>query len=425
MIENKGVNIVEIRENIILEEGLLYLDFTASGLAYLPIENKIQEILKTYANTHSEVGYNADLTSKYYENARKSLYKSLELDNSFCILPIGTGATGAIKKFQELIGIYISPATKDRFKIEIQNLPLVIIGPFEHHSNEVSFREGLCETIHCPLNKDKIIDLEKLKEIVEKNKNREIIGSFSSASNVTGIKNPIEQIYKIIKKYNGILCVDAAASSPYMNVDSKFYDVMFLSPHKLIGGPGSCGLLIIKKEIAEKSLKPTFAGGGTVTYVSRSKQEYSSSLEYREDAGTPGILQFIRASLSYELRNKIGLENIHQREIELKKYFYSSMKNIEGLELYCSPKNNKISIFSFNIKGFTPYFLAKELSEKYKIQTRAGCSCAGPYGHDLLGLEDGDDVGENPGWLRIGLHYIYDKKDIDFFIKSLKSIIEK
>jgi selenocysteine lyase/cysteine desulfurase len=202
--------------------------------------------------------------------------------------------------------------------------------------------------------------------------------------------------------------------------------VMFLSPHKLIWWPWSCGLLVIKKEIAQKSKKPTFAGWWTVSYTSRTKQEYSDSLENREDSGTPWILQFIKASLAYELRNKIWLENIHNREIELKKYFYNSIKNIDWLKLYCSKWHDKINIFSFNIEWFSPYFLAKELSEKFKIQTRAGCSCAWPYWHYLLWLKDWEvNMQNKPWWLRIGWHYIYEKKDIDYFIECLRKIISK
>jgi len=415
-----------LRKNLILEENILYLDFTASGLAYKPIEEKILEILKTYANTHSEVWYNASITSKYYEEARKSLYESLELDDSFCILPTWTWTTWAIKKFQELIWIYVSPRFKERFEINSEKKPLVIIWPFEHHSNEISFREAICDVIVCPLNSKNTLDLEKLEEIVEENKHREIIWSFSSASNVTWIKNPIEKIYKIIKKYDWIMCVDSAASSPYMNVDSRFFDVMFLSPHKLIWWPWSCWILVIKKEIAKKSKKPTFAWWWTVNYVSRTTQEYSEIIEYREDAWTPWILQFIRASLAYNLRNKIWLDKIHKKEEELKKYFYSSIWKIKWLKLYCSKNYEKINIFSFNIDWFSPYFLAEELSTKYWIQTRAGCSCAGPYWHYLLWLEDWKvDLQNKPWWLRIWWHYLYEKKDIDFFINSLNEIISK
>ncbi len=415
----------KIRKKIILKKWLLYFDFTASGLAYKPIEKKINKVLKTYANTHSEVWYNAIKTTKYYEKARKSLYKSLELDESFYILPSWTWATWAIKKFQELIWIYIPPATKARYKIEEKNKPLVIVWPFEHHSNEISFREALCDFVRCPLNKENIIDLEALEKILEKNSSREIIGSFSAASNVTWIKNPIEKIYKLIKKYNWIMCVDAAASSPYMNINSNFFDIMFLSPHKLIWWVWSCWLLVIKKNLCKKSEKPTFSWWWTVTYVSRTSQEYSDKIEEKEDVWTPWILQFIRASLAYELRNEIWLEFIEKKEKQLKRYFYESIKNIEGLELYCSPKHNKIAIFSFNIKWFSPFFLAEELSNKYKIQTRPWCSCAGPYWHDILWIEDWEKFDKKPGWIRVWLHYIYEKKDIDYFIESLKKIILK
>ena len=415
----------KVRKKLILEKGILYLDFTASGLAYKPIEKEIQKVLKTYANTHSEVGYFAEKTSKSYEKARKSLHKTLKVWKEFSVLPIWTGATGAIKKFQELLGLYIPPVTRNRYKIEKSELPLVIIWPFEHHSNEVSFREALCETIVCPLNKKWEINLEKLEEILEKNSKREIIWSFSAASNVTGIKNPIEQISKLIRKYNWIMCVDAAASSPYMNVKSDFYDAMFLSPHKLIWWPWSCGLLVIRKKICNKSDKPTFAGWWTVSYVSKNIQTYSNDIELREDVWTPGILQFIRASLAYELRNNIWLDLIHKKEEKIKKYFYNKIKKIDWIKLYCNSKHDKIAIFSFNIEWFSPYFLAKELSDKYKIQTRAWCSCAWPYWHELLGLAEWVDISTKPGWLRIGWHYLYEEKDIDYFIKSLEEIISK
>lgn len=416
----------EIRKDIILEEGILYMDFTASWLAYKPIEEKIIEVLKTYANTHSEVWYNASKTTTYYDNARKSLQKSLELDDSFYILPTWTWATWAIKKFQELLWIYVPPVTRKRYDINPKNVPLIIIWPFEHHSNEISYREWLCDIIRCPLDQNWITDLLKLKEILEENKSREIIWSFSSASNVTWIKNPIKDIYKLIKEYNWIMCVDSASSSAYMNIDCKYFDVMFLSPHKLIGWPWSCGLLVIKKDLCTKSSKPTFSGWGVVDYVSRSDQIYSDSIEIKEDVWTPWILQFIRASLAYELRNKIGLEFIEKKENILKKYFCDYMRNMKNIDMYCHEWHDKLAIFSFNIKWFSPYTLAEELSTKYWIQTRAWCSCAGPYWHDILWLEDWSvDLNNKPWWLRVSLHYIHTKEDIDYFVESLKNIINK
>ncbi len=414
-----------VKENTILEDGILYLDFTASGLAYNPIEKKLQKILKTYANTHSEVGYNAKIITKYYNDARESLKKSLDTKEDFYIIPCGTGATGAIKKFQELAGLYIPPATKKRYAIDPDpsKLPLVIIGPFEHHSNEVSFREALCETIRIPLDSNETIDLKQLRKVLEENSDRELFGSFAAASNVTGTINPIKEIYEMMKEYDAIVCFDAAASSPYMNIDSNYYDVMFLSPHKLLGGPGSCGLLVIRKCLCDCQEVPTFAGGGTVSYVSRASHVFSEDFETKEDAGTPGILQFIKASMAYELRNEIGLKYIAQKENELKICFKKGVQSVENMQLYCLESHNKLAIFSFNIIGLDPYELAQVLSDQFKIQVRAGCSCAGPYGHDLLGYKDNETFSAKPGWIRIGFHFTHSCDDIAYFFDSLKKSI--
>ena len=412
----------EIRKNIIKNKDILYFDYTASGQAYKPIEKKILEILKTYANTHSEVASSAITTSAYYTKARADLKKALEIDERFYLLPCGSGATGAIKKFQELIGIYMPPRTQKRFTCKPSSLPVVFIGPYEHHSNELSFREGLCDVVRIPLDSDEKIDLVALENELERYKEREIIASFSVASNVTGILSDYKSIYTLIKRYNGILCLDAAAASPYINIDCNYYDALFLSPHKLLGGVGSCGLLVIKKELCTE-LKPTFAGGGTVAYVSRTSHDFLSDIELIEDAGTPAILQFIRASLAYNLRNEIGLGNIHDKEEELKFYFGMRVRGIDGVKLYCKYSQEKLPIFSLNFEGISPYVISAYLSDKFHIQTRAGCSCAGPYGHDLLSLEDGQRFSEKPCWLRISIHYTHTKKEIGTLLLALKEAV--
>jgi selenocysteine lyase/cysteine desulfurase len=409
----------KIRSNIICDDGILYFDYTASGQAYRPIEKKILKILKTYANTHSEVSSNAVKTTGYYEEARRSLHKSLEVGEDFYIVPCGNGSTEAIKRFQELMGLYIPPATKKRLNIAGFKPPLVLIGPYEHHSNEVSFREALCELIRIPLDKNENIDLNELEAVLKANAGREIIASFSVASNVTGILSDYKEIYKLVKNYGGIVALDAATASAHMNIDSHFYDAMFLSPHKLLGGVGSSGLLVIKKELCKDSLTPTFVGGGTVEYVSRTSQRYSDDFETRESAGTPGILQFIRAALAYELRNQIGLETIAQKERELRYYFGLNIKKMPHISLYCNYAQEKLPIFSLNINNINPYDAAKILSDKYNIQVRAGCNCAGPYGHDLLGLQDNNPLNEKPGWVRVSLHFTHTKEEIDRLLVAL------
>ena len=413
-----------IRYNTIGKNKKEYFDYTASGLGFRQIENRIHDVLETYANTHSKEASNADKTTNYYERARINLAHNLELTDDFAILPSGCGSTAAIKHFQELLGLYIPPATKKRFnfKIDEKNAPLVIVGPYEHHSNEVSFREALCETQRVNLDKDGLVDLNHLKEILEKNKNREIIASFCIASNVTGIITPYEEISKILRAYNAIICFDAAASSPYMNIPCHLFDAMFMSSHKLLGGPGSCGLLVIRKNLIDTSIAPTFAGGGTVEYVNKNLQLYQKEIEAREDAGTPGILQLIRASLAYQLRNEISFDFIKKQKDELKEFLINELKKIPNCVIYGNQEAQNIGIISFNIKGLSPYDLCNKISSQDGFQTRAGCSCAGPYGHDLLGIEKLDRT-NRPGWVRVSIHFSQTKDDIKNLIESIKKVI--
>lgn len=413
----------KIRKNIIKNSKISYFDFTASGLAYKSIEKKINKILKTYGNTHSEVSSTAVMTAKFCENSRKNIRKCLQISDNFYLFPCGTGASGAIKKFQEIIGIYMPPMTKQRCEINIKQKPLVIVGPYEHHSNEISFREGFCDVVRIGLDEHQNVDLVMLEKVLNENKNKEIIASFSVASNVTGVRSEYKKIYTLVKKFGGILALDCAAASPYLNVDCEFYDALFLSPHKLLGGPGSCGLLVLRKNLY-KNDKPTFAGGGTVSYVSRKKHSYLDDVEMIEDAGTPGILQLIRASLAYELRNKIGLKKIQKKEKKLKKYFCKKIQKIKNLTLYSSINEDDLPIFSFNIKDIHHEKLSLRLSDVYNIQTRAGCSCAGPFGHDLLNLCDGQSFSQKPGWLRVSIHYTHTKKEIDMLIFAIKDSIK-
>lgn len=421
------VSIDEIRKNIILKKGVRYFDYTASGLAYAPIERKIAKYLKTYANTHSESASNALKTQKRYEKARQSLKDALGLDERFYLISAGCGATGAIKKFQEIMGLYLPPMSANRLgeeSLKGANLPLVIISPYEHHSNEVSLREGLCEVVRIPLSKSGEINFGRLDQLLKINSKREIIGSFSAASNVTGIISDYKKIYVMMKRYGATVAFDAASFSSHDNLDADYFDALFLSPHKLLGGVGSCGLLAIKKELV-KSDKPTFAAGGTVSYVSRSSHFFAPSVERTEEGGTQHVMGLIRASLAYRLRNEVGLDVIKSREDELTKLFCEGLDKIPEVVSYCPRGVPRLPIFAFNVKGVSPYDFAEALSEDYGVQTRAGCACAGPYGHDLLGLKDDQKFDQKPGWVRVSLHYSHTPKDVAYLLKAIKKTIKK
>ena len=421
------VSIDEIRKNIILKKGVRYFDYTASGLAYAPIERKIAKYLKTYANTHSESASNALKTQKRYEKARQSLKDALGLDERFYLISAGCGATGAIKKFQEIMGLYLPPMSANRLgeeSLKGANLPLVIVSPYEHHSNEVSLREGLCEVVRIPLSKSGEINFGRLDQLLKINSKREIIGSFSAASNVTGIISDYKKIYVMMKRYGATVAFDAASFSSHDNLDADYFDALFLSPHKLLGGVGSCGLLAIRKELV-KSDKPTFAAGGTVSYVSRSSHFFAPSVERAEEGGTQHVMGLIRAALAYRLRNEVGLDVIKRREDELTKQFCEGLDKIPEVVSYCPRAVPRLPIFAFNVKGVSPYDFAEALSEDYGVQTRAGCACAGPYGHDLLGLKDDQKFDQKPGWVRVSLHYSHTPKDVVYLLKAIKKTIKK
>jgi selenocysteine lyase/cysteine desulfurase len=424
----KDTTLKQISKNIIGKNKENYFDYTASGLAFKPIEDRLQEVLTTYANTHSEFASDAKTTSYYYDIARTNLKKHLNLSNDFVLIPCGTGATGAIKRFQELLGIYIPPATRNRFTLNFESLekPLILVGPFEHHSNEISYREALCDVIRIPLDATGNVDLEVLENTLKENSHRKIIGAFSIASNVTGIISPYKKISKLLRKYDAVIAFDNAAASPCLNPDSNLYDAIFLSPHKLLGGPGTCGLLAIRKSLIDDKISPSFAGGGTVAYVSPDEHLFNSDIEIREDAGTPAILQLIKAAFAYQLRNEIGIKRIQKKKEKLFNILKEGLSMFKGYTIYGQGENHSsVGILAINFEGVTPYELCEKLSSDFGIQTRAGCSCAGPYGHDLFGIQKVKNKNEKPSWLRISVNYTHSERTIKNLLKALKQSIEE
>ncbi|RAX53066.1 hypothetical protein CCY99_06785 [Helicobacter sp. 16-1353] len=421
-----------IRNDVILKKDVYYFDWMASGLESRVIQNRLNKILPLYANTHSHTSSNADFISSLYLESKEKLKEYLGLSEDFFVIPSGFGASGAIKKYQEIKGIYIPPVLKNKLNLSSIKLPIVIIGPYEHHSNEISLREGVCKCIRIPLKGD-LIDLENLDSVLEMYKNNEILASINIASNVSGIILPYEIISKKLRDSNVNIAFDCAAISPHKNIDSNLFDAAFLSPHKILGGIGSCGILCIRKNNLDISLPPTFSGGGSIKYASSKSHYYIDDIESREDSGTPPILGFLKATLAYKYRNEIGLDFIHKREKVLYNILLYELKNIDGIMIYGIDNNAEhIPVLSFNVDSISPYDLAYELSYKYHIETRAGCSCAGSYGHNLLHKEEVKNIdilssnpSLKPAWLRVSLHYSHNVNDIEYFVDSLKKSIKR
>jgi selenocysteine lyase/cysteine desulfurase len=448
---------------------LLYADYTASGRSLKFIEKYLIKVQREYANTHTE----DDVTGRHMTNllhqAEIIIKKAFNAESNCRIIAIGTGATGAITKFQEIIGIRFPPATKKLLqqlmdksseekvldpalrKIqedEINRLkPVVFIGPYEHHSNDIMWREAIAEVVAIQLNPDGYIDLNDLENQVSdpKYKDRLKIGSFSAASNITGIKSPVYEIARIMHKYGGLACFDYAASAPYveinMNKDSEtFFDAIFISPHKFVGGPGSSGILVFNERIYDLALSPTTAGGGTVNFVSETIIDYSDDIEVRERAGTPGVLQTIKAALAIDLKDALGIDTITSKENE---YINSALERLSkhpNIEILGPlDRKNRLAIVSFIIKHgdkkLHPKFVTKLLNDLFGIQSRAGCMCAGPYGHCLLQISEEKsqlfskfsqqgNFGIKPGWCRVNFHYLFSEVEFQFVCQSIEFVAD-
>ena len=327
----------------------------------------------------------------------------------------------------------------------------MFVGPFEHHSNEVSWREGFATVVEVRLDADGAIDLAHLEALLRdpKYRSRVRIGSFSAASNVTGIRTPVHAIARLLHAHDAIACFDYAASAPYVQIDMNprstdgdaSLDAVFISPHKYLGGPGSSGILVFNKRLYKEHLPPTVAAGGTVDYVSEVGQDFIADIEEREKAGTPGTLQVLKAALAMRVKDWITSERIEAREGELLARALQRWQRQPAIEILGNPDPAlRIAIVSLNIKDadgryLHPKFVTALLNDLFGIQSRAGCSCAGPYGHRLLGI-DGDRSdryrqwvkkgfgGIKPGWCRVGFHYAMDDAEADYLIDAVEFVAE-
>lgn len=440
------------------ERIMTYADYTASGKSLKFIEDYMMRVAMSYANTHTEDGYTGSQTTKLYHEAKAIIRRSLNADDNYVVISPGSGTTGAIQKLTEILGIYEAPATRLRREEgkcgdsplpcdNSKDRPVVFVGPYEHHSNDLLWREGDADVVEIALNDKGEFDLNDLEAQISKDiyKNRLKIGAFSAASNVSGILSPVYDIARIVHKYDGLVFFDYAACGPYVRINmmkdaEAYYDGLYLSPHKFLGGPGTSGLLVFHKKIYNNDLAPTCAGGGTVEYVSSTNYDFIQDIEIREDAGTPPILQVIRTALAMDVKERIGYERIEQIEYNYINRAIDRLKNNDNVYLIGpTDVKERLGILSFNIKYkdayLHPRFVTKLFNDLFGIQTRAGCSCAGPYGHRLLGInpersaayrdviKSGVEV-MKPGWVRLNFHYTMMEETFEFIMEVIEFLAE-
>jgi len=444
---------------------MVYCDYTASGRCLMFVEKYLQSLQRIYANTHTEDDLTGRSMTQLLHEAERLIKKAVNAGPQGRIVACGTGATGAIDKFQQIVGVALPPATRDTLLNEMREFmgeeqleafrahqrarqPVVFVGPYEHHSNEVSWRQGLATVVEVNLAADGGIDMDHLESLLKDPAylDRPRIGSFSAASNVTGMRSPIRQISRLLHHHNALACFDFAASGPYVDIDMNpdpgteggdpSIDAVFISPHKFLGGPGSSGVLVFNERIYHKELPPSVGGGGTVDYVSPVDQDFVKDIEEREKAGTPGVLQTLKAALAFEVKANAGVERIEKREAQLLERAARRWQDNERIEIMGNlDMKRRIGIVSFNLRDpnglyLHPKLVTVLLNDLFGIQSRAGCSCAGPYGHRLLGidLETSEQYrdwvrkgyhGIKPGWCRVGFHYVMDDAEADYVIDAV------
>jgi selenocysteine lyase/cysteine desulfurase len=446
------------------ERRVTYADYTASGKNVTFIEKYMLQMLELYGNTHTEDGATGSYTTKRFHQAEKIIKKLLNAGANYKIIEVGTGATGAVHRLQQILGIYIPPVAIDNFKqmsagyfrkeemdsfnsYLLSKRPVVFVGPYEHHSNEVSWRECYAEVIEIDLDSRGLIDLADLERKVSKAEYRDRfkIGAFSAASNVSGVRTPVYEVAEILHRNNALVFFDYAAIAPYTEINicrdqDSFFDGIYFSPHKFLGGPGSSGILIINERIYRKDLPPTIAAGGTVDFVNLNEQKYNPEIEVREKPGTPGILQTLRAALAMELKEKCNPELIEQKERDYIRRVIKKLVAFPEIEIIGNPDpENRIAVLSFNIKcgasWLHPRFVVTLLNDLFGIQSRAGCSCAGPYGHRVLEINrekskefeelimEGQ-AGIKPGWARVNFHFLLNEAEVEFICDAIVFIAQ-
>jgi len=426
------------------KQTIVYADWTASGRLYGPIEEKMTHQFGPFvANTHTETTVSGTAMTLAYQKARAIIKEHVNANINDVLITTGTGMTGAVNKFQRILGLKIPEQIKKHFKVKEEDRPIVFISHMEHHSNQTSWLETLAKVVVIPCNDEGLFSMENLKATLADYKDCKAlkIASITSCSNVTGIKTPYYEVAKLMHKNGGLCFVDFACSAPYINIDmhpedaEAYLDAIFLSPHKFLGGPGSSGVLIFNKKLY-RNLVPDCPGGGTVSWTtSWGSHRYIDNIEEREDGGTPGFLQAIRISLAMMLKEKMGVDNILKREEELLDYFFKRINPENKISILAGEHENRLGVISFNIGDLHFDKTVKILNDRFGIQSRGGCSCAGTYGHYLLDIDQQKSnsiISEvesgkllfKPGWVRISIHPTTTNTEMEYVCDSLIALAQ-
>lgn len=422
---------------------MVYTDWTASGRLYRPIEEQLLHKFGPFvANTHTETSTSGAAMTLAYHEARNIIKRHVNASSNDVLITQGSGMTGVVNKFQRILGLKVSENLKENTIVPEEKRPIVFVSHMEHHSNQTSWIETIADVVVVPCNDEGLVCLDKFEETIQQYLERPIkIASIVAGSNVTGIKTNYHKVASLIHKYGGLCFVDFACSAPYVDInmhpenEDEYLDAVFFSPHKFLGGPGSSGVLIFNKKLY-KNMVPDNPGGGTVSYTNPwGEHDYFDDVETREDGGTPAFLQTIKIALCIQVKDQMGTDKIKAREDEINPIIFNCLENLEGVKILAPNHKDRLSIFSFYFEKYHFNLVVKLLNDRFGIQTRGGCSCAGTYGHFLLNVDQNTShkikgqilegcSTEKPGWVRLSVHPTITNEEVQFICDSLKTLAE-
>jgi len=426
------------------KQKMIYADWIASGRLYRPIEDKMTNTIgPNIGNTHTETTESGTLMTNAYHEAHKIIKGHVGADENDVIITAGFGMTAVANKLQRILGLRnCATLSNEKQTIAKEDQPVVFITHMEHHSNHTSWLETIAKVIVLEPDTENMVNTDELIKQLELHKDHKLkIGSFTGGSNVTGVTPPYFEMAEIMHKYGGIVMIDFAGSAPYIDINMhpknpmQSLDAIFFSPHKFLGGPGTSGVLIFSKELYNKDV-PDNPGGGTVEWTDPwGGHKYYDDIELREDGGTPGFLQAIKTAYTIKLKEQLDTKLIVRREEELVERAFIGFSKIDGIHILADNVTDRLGVMSFWFEHIHFNLIVKLLNDRYGIQVRGGCACAGTYGHFLLNVTPEEshriveriksgDLSEKPGFIRVSLHPTMTNKELDFIISALDEIVK-
>jgi selenocysteine lyase/cysteine desulfurase len=426
------------------EKEIVYADWTASGRLYEPIERVLRDkFYPLVGNTHTETNVTGSSMTIAYHEALHIIKEHVNAGPTDMIISASSGMTGVVNKFQRILGLKVYEKHRKFINIPEEDRPLVFITHMEHHSNQTTWLETIADVVIIGADDQGQVSLESFAELLKKHKHRKIkYAAVTSCSNVTGVITPYFEMAELIHAAGGYIFVDFACSAPYIDIDmhptkkEQQLDAIYFSPHKFLGGPGTAGVLVFCKSLYHNTV-PDNPGGGTVDWTNPwGKHKYLDDLEMREDGGTPSFLQTIKTALCVKLKEDMGTDKMMKREVEQLDILWNGLSTIPNLNLLAKNHPERLGVISFYIDDLHYNLGVRLLNDKFGIQVRGGCSCAGTYGHFLLHVDEDTsnsiteaishgDLSAKPGWIRMSIHPTMSNDEIIYLFNSVKELAEK